>query len=93
MATTTVSNGFLVLAVNPRGSSTYGNAFMESVIGDWGGEDYLDLMATVNEFQQLKYVDPKRVGIHGYSYGGYMASWINLGRLNIQISSSWSTMY
>ena len=76
------SNGFLVLAVNPRGSSTYGNNFMESVIGDWGGEDYLDLMATVNEYQQLKYVDSNRLGIHGYSYGGYMTSWI-IGQTNI----------
>ena len=76
------SNGFLVLAVNPRGSSTYGNDFMESVIGDWGGEDYLDLMATVNEFRQLKYVDSNRLGIHGYSYGGYMTSWI-IGQTNL----------
>jgi dipeptidyl aminopeptidase/acylaminoacyl peptidase len=76
------SNGFLVLAVNPRGSSTYGNDFMESVIGDWGGEDYLDLMATVDDFRQLTYVDSNRLGIHGYSYGGYMTSWI-IGQTNL----------
>ena len=76
------SNGYLVLAVNPRGSSTYGNAFMESVIGDWGGQDYLDLMAAVNQFRERSYVDSSRLGVHGYSYGGYMSSWM-IGQTNL----------
>ncbi len=67
--------GYLVLAVNPRGSSTYGTDFMMAVLGDWGGEDYQDLMAAVDNLCQRPYVDPARLGIHGYSYGGYMASW------------------
>ncbi len=69
------SAGYLVLAVNPRGSSTYGNDFMRAVLDDWGGEDYLDLMAAVDTVCQREYVDPERLGIHGYSYGGYMTSW------------------
>ncbi|RUA23350.1 MAG: hypothetical protein DSY79_02475 [Chloroflexi bacterium] len=67
--------GYLVLAVNPRGSSTYGADFMMAVLGDWGGEDYLDLMAAVDEVVQRPYVDADRLGVHGYSYGGYMTSW------------------
>ncbi|MCH7737598.1 MAG: S9 family peptidase, partial [Chloroflexi bacterium] len=67
--------GYLVLAVNPRGSSTYGADFMMSVLGDWGGEDYEDLMAAVDELCRRPYVDPGRLGVHGYSYGGYMTSW------------------
>jgi dipeptidyl aminopeptidase/acylaminoacyl peptidase len=67
--------GYLVLAVNPRGSSTYGNDFMMAVLEDWGGEDYLDLMAAVDEVCQRSYVDSARLGVHGYSYGGYMTSW------------------
>ncbi len=67
--------GYLVLAVNPRGSSTYGADFMMTVLGDWGGEDYQDLMAAVDELCQRPYVDPERLGVHGYSYGGYMTSW------------------
>ena len=67
--------GYLVLAVNPRGSSTYGVDFMMAVLGDWGGEDYQDLMAAVDELCRRPYVDPDRLGVHGYSYGGYMASW------------------
>ena len=69
------TSGYLVLAVNPRGSSTYGNDFMMAVICDWGGEDYLDLMEAVDQTVQRPYVDITRLGIHGYSYGGYMTSW------------------
>ena len=67
--------GYLVLAVNPRGSSTYGDDFMKAVLQDWGGEDYLDLMAAVDLVIDRPYVDGSRLGIHGYSYGGFMTSW------------------
>ncbi|MYC30405.1 MAG: S9 family peptidase [Chloroflexi bacterium] len=70
------TNGYLVLAVNPRGSSTYGEDFMTAVLDDWGGEDYLDLMAAVDEVAARPYVDDARLGVHGYSYGGFMSSWI-----------------
>ncbi|GIT43237.1 MAG: hypothetical protein Ct9H300mP11_11730 [Chloroflexota bacterium] len=52
------SNGYLVLAVNPRGSSTYGTEFMMAVLEDWGGEDYQDLMAAVDHVSQRSYVGP-----------------------------------
>lgn len=68
-------SGYLVLAVNPRGSSTYGDEFMRAVLDDWGGEDYLDLMAALDHVCQRSYVDSERLGIHGYSYGGYMTGW------------------
>ena len=73
--------GYLVLAVNPRGSSTYGNDFMMAVVGDWGGEDYLDLMEAVDQVTARDYVAEDRLGVHGYSYGGYMSAWI-LGQTN-----------
>ena len=68
-------SGYLVLAVNPRGSSTYGDEFMRAVLDDWGGEDYMDLMAVLDHVCQRGYVDSERLGIHGYSYGGYMTGW------------------
>ena len=68
-------SGYLVLAVNPRGSSTYGDGFMRAVLDDWGGEDYLDLMTALDHVCQRDYVDSGRLGIHGYSYGGYMTGW------------------
>ena len=70
------TSGYPVLAVNPRGSSTYGDDFMMSVLEDWGGEDYLDLMAAVDAVLERPYIDDSRLGVHGYSYGGYMTSWI-----------------
>jgi dipeptidyl aminopeptidase/acylaminoacyl peptidase len=68
--------GYIVLAVNPRGSSTYGTDFMTAVLGDWGGEDYLDIMSAVDLVCERDYVDESRLGITGYSYGGFMSSWI-----------------
>lgn len=68
--------GFAVLFTNPRGSTTYGSDFAAQVRCDWGGEDYLDLMAAVDAACERDDVDPRRLGVHGYSYGGYMTSWI-----------------
>jgi dipeptidyl aminopeptidase/acylaminoacyl peptidase len=68
--------GYIVLAPNPRGSSSYGSDFVMRVMQDWGGEDYLDLLAAVEKAASRPYVDSKRVGVHGYSYGGYMSSWV-----------------
>ncbi len=68
--------GYVVLAVNPRGTSTYGVDFMMAVHRDWGGEDYLDIMAAVDEVSARGYIDTSRLGITGYSYGGFMSSWI-----------------
>lgn len=70
------TNGYVVLAVNPRGSSTYGTAFMKAVHGDWGGGDFQDIMAAVDEMCRRDYIDVNRLGITGYSYGGYMSGWI-----------------
>ena len=69
------TNGFIVLFCNPRGSSSYGREFTQQVTGDWGGEDYLDIMASVDEAVKRPYVDAERLGIYGYSYGGYMTAW------------------
>ncbi len=68
--------GYVVLLVNPRGSSTYGADFTKAVLGDWGGEDYLDIMAAVDEVSTRSYIDTGRIGLHGYSYGGFMSAWI-----------------
>ncbi len=70
------TSGYLVLCVNPRGSSTYGLEFVKAVLRDWGGEDFLDILAAVDEVCKRPYVDAERLGVHGYSYGGYMTAWI-----------------
>ena len=68
--------GYVVLAVNPRGSSSYGLEFTMAVLGDWGGEDYQDLMMAVDELVDRPYIDESRLGVYGYSYGGFMSSWV-----------------
>ncbi len=70
------SNGFLVVLANPRGSSSYGREFTMAVSLDWGGEDYQDLIAIVDKVLERPYADKRRTGIYGYSYGGYMTSWM-----------------
>ena len=69
------TNGFLLVYSNPRGSSSYGREFTQQVTEDWGGEDYLDLMAVLDKVLERPYADATRTGISGYSYGGYMTAW------------------
>ena len=67
--------GFAVLYLNPRGSSGYGAEFSLAVVKDWGGKDYQDLMAGVDHGIELGVVDPNRLGVTGWSYGGFMTCW------------------
>jgi dipeptidyl aminopeptidase/acylaminoacyl peptidase len=66
---------FVVVYSNPRGSGSYGRDFAQQVIRDWAGEDFLDLHAVLDEAAKRPYVDPDRMGIYGYSYGGFMTAW------------------
>ena len=68
--------GNLVLYTNPRGSTTYGEDFTSAVFEDWGGEDARDLLAALDAVCARPYVDADRLGVHGYSYGGFMSSWL-----------------
>lgn len=75
MQQTLASHGFLVVFSNPRGSGSYGRDFAQAVRCDWGGEDYLDLMAVLDTVLERPYADSERTGIWGYSYGGFMTAW------------------
>jgi dipeptidyl aminopeptidase/acylaminoacyl peptidase len=68
--------GYAVLRVNPRGSSGYGRTFRYANLKDWGGGDYRDIMSGVDHVISLGIADPNRLGIMGWSYGGYMTSWV-----------------
>ena len=70
------AEGYAVLRVNPRGSSGYGRAFRYANYGDWGGGDYQDLMTGIDRVVQMGVADPDRLGVMGWSYGGFMTSWI-----------------
>lgn len=69
------AEGYLVLSPNFRGSEGYGNAFAIANRRDLGGGDYRDIMAGVDLLIEQELADPKRLGIMGGSYGGYMANW------------------
>lgn len=69
-------NGFAILRPNPRGSSGYGWTFRRSIFKDWGGKDYQDIMAGVDKVIEMGVADPERLGVMGWSYGGFMTSWI-----------------
>ncbi|HVT38897.1 MAG TPA: S9 family peptidase [Gemmatimonadaceae bacterium] len=68
--------GFMVLFTNPRGSSGYGADFTYVTRGQWGGDDYLDLMKAVDIAAVRPDVDSTRMGVTGGSYGGFMTAWV-----------------
>jgi dipeptidyl aminopeptidase/acylaminoacyl peptidase len=69
------AQGYAILRPNPRGSSGYGKAFRHANRKDWGGGDYRDLMAGVDAVIGRGIADPERMGVMGWSYGGFMTSW------------------
>jgi dipeptidyl aminopeptidase/acylaminoacyl peptidase len=69
------ARGYAVLRANPRGSSGYGLKFRHANYGDWGGKDFQDLMAGVDHVIAQGVADPERMGVMGWSYGGFMTSW------------------
>ena len=70
------SRGYAVLRCNVRGSSGYGRAFRHANQKDWGGGDYQDILSGVDALVARGVADPDRLGVMGWSYGGYMTSWI-----------------
>jgi dipeptidyl aminopeptidase/acylaminoacyl peptidase len=70
------SAGYLVVMPNPRGSTGYGQKFIDDINGDWGGKVYEDLMAVVDHVAALPYADADRMAAAGGSYGGYMVDWM-----------------
>jgi dipeptidyl aminopeptidase/acylaminoacyl peptidase len=67
--------GFAVLRPNIRGSMGRGVAFADAVLGDMGGKDFQDALRGVEYLVERKLVDGERVGIMGWSYGGFMVAW------------------
>ncbi len=70
-----VSRGYAVFYPNPRGSTGYGFDFVAANRADWGFGDFKDVMAGVDYLIAQKVADAKRLGIGGWSYGGYMSMW------------------
>ena len=73
---TFAARGYAILRANPRGSSGYGLEFRRANMRDWGGADYQDLMTGVDRVIEMGVADPERLGVMGWSYGGFMTTWI-----------------
>jgi dipeptidyl aminopeptidase/acylaminoacyl peptidase len=69
------ASGYVVIGANPRGSDGYGQAHADSIVGDLGKLDWLDVQATADAVAHRDDVDETRVGIGGGSYGGFMTAW------------------
>ena len=69
------ADGYVVLLPNPRGSSGYGEAGLQAVVGDWGGLDFQDIMTGVDTLVARGVSHPDSLGVMGWSYGGYMTAW------------------
>jgi len=71
------SRGYVVLMVNPRGSTGYGQKFTDEISRDWGGKVYVDLMNGLDHvIKTYPFIDGNRVAAAGASYGGYMMNWM-----------------
>lgn len=69
------ANGYLVLAVNYRGSSGRGQAWKKAIFADWGNKEVQDLLAGVDHVLGMGIADPARLGIGGWSYGGILTDY------------------
>ncbi|UCD39184.1 MAG: S9 family peptidase [Fidelibacterota bacterium] len=70
------SPGYVVVMINPRGSTGYGQKLTDEISGDWGGKVYQDLMKGLDYIlETYDYIDPDRLAAAGGSYGGYMMNW------------------
>ena len=75
------AQGWVVAAPNPRGSTGFGQKYVDEISQDWCGKAMTDLDAVFNAVEKLPYVDASRAGIAGASYGGYAVDWI-IGHTN-----------
>ena len=69
------ANGYLVVAVNYRGSSGRGSAYQKAIFADWGNKEVVDLLGAMDYVQGIGIADPDRLGIGGWSYGGILTNY------------------
>lgn len=75
------AQGYIVALPNPRGSSSFGQQYMDDISGDWGGKCYNDLYAGLKHLKSLPYVDSSRIASAGGSFGGYMQNWFAVNEI------------
>jgi dipeptidyl aminopeptidase/acylaminoacyl peptidase len=71
------AGGYVTAMVNFHGSTGYGQAFTDSITGDWGGKPFEDILKSVAYLRSAyPFIDPDKLGAAGASYGGYMIDWL-----------------
>jgi dipeptidyl aminopeptidase/acylaminoacyl peptidase len=87
------ANGYVVVAVNYRGSNGRGSAYQKAIFADWGNKEVVDLLGAMDYVQKLDYVDSARLGIGGWSYGGILTNYTIAtdGRFKAAISGAGSS--
>jgi dipeptidyl aminopeptidase/acylaminoacyl peptidase len=70
------AQGYIVHFCNPRGGQGYGQKHSKAIWNNWGTADYDDLMTWADWIEKKPYIDKRRMGVTGGSYGGYMTNWI-----------------
>jgi dipeptidyl aminopeptidase/acylaminoacyl peptidase len=69
------ANGYVVVAVNYRGSNGRGSAYQKAIFADWGNKEVIDLLGAVDHAVKIGLADPDRLGIGGWSYGGILTNY------------------
>ena len=82
------SNGYVVLAVNPRGSSGRGEEFQKAIFADWGNIDAKDIIAAADFISTKPYIDPENLGIGGWSYGSMLTNYVIASDVRFQAATS-----
>ncbi len=82
------AQGYVVALPNPRGSTGFGQKYVDEISGDWGGKCYDDLMAGLAYLEKQPFVDTNRMGAAGASFGGYMMNWfaVNTGKFKTLVT-------
>jgi dipeptidyl aminopeptidase/acylaminoacyl peptidase len=82
------AQGYVVALPNPRGSTGFGQKYVDEISSDWGGKCYQDLMAGLAYLEEQPYIDTNRMAAAGASFGGYMMNWfaVNTGKFKCLIT-------
>ncbi len=75
------AKGYVIFYTNPRGGAGRGETWAESICGGWGDLDYKDCLAAADYMENLTFINSKKIGVTGGSYGGFMTNWI-IGHTN-----------
>ena len=70
------ANGYVVIAVNYRGSNGRGSDYQKAIFADWGNKEVVDLLGAMDHVEKLGFADPDRLGIGGWSYGGILTNYV-----------------